>query len=69
MRKLSLILTATLFLIFVVGLAAQNTAYGDIEVDPLAYDFGNVELGTSRYIIFSVSNTGYFSIIIDDISF
>jgi hypothetical protein len=76
MRSVSLILTAKIFLLFVVGLAVHSTVFasqdievvpheynfGDIEVVPLEYDFGNVELGTSKIAIVTITNVGFYDV-------
>ena len=41
----------------------------DINVSPLVYDFGNVEVGSSATITITIANTGDSSIAVNDISF
>lgn len=52
MKRLSLI---SVILVFVAWFAVP-TANADIEVAPMPYDFGDVELGTSDTVIITITN-------------
>ena len=45
-------------MIFEFGLTAPALADQDIEVDPLALNFGNVEVGATATNVITVSNVG-----------
>jgi hypothetical protein len=58
MKKLSLVAIFAVFLICFSGLSAPVQADQEIEVDPLSFDFGNVEIGTTSTNVITVSNFG-----------
>ena len=59
------------FLIFWVLFFGTPSAHaaGDIEVVPLDYDFGNIDIGTSVATLVRVSNIGSSSLTVQDITF
>ena len=70
MKKLNLISSAALILLFISWLSAPAPAYADIlEVLPKEHDFGDVELGTTITTIVTMTNINSSDITVDRIEF
>lgn len=69
MKRLSLISVAITILFLMVVLSTPPLAYADIEIAPLEYNFGEVELGTSSTAIITISNSGSGLYYIDAVNF
>ena len=50
-------------------ISLQLSHTSDIEVVPLSYDYGDVELGTSSATIVTISNIGGYTLIVNDVTF
>ncbi|MCP4298877.1 MAG: choice-of-anchor D domain-containing protein [Proteobacteria bacterium] len=71
MKKISLILSTFLILVFMSWLSVPSPAHAvpDIDVIPMDIDFGEVEVSTSSTAIITISNVGGHDLVVSDISF
>jgi len=56
MRNLRLMAVLSVIFVFVVGLSAPNKVSAAVEVTPMAYDFGTVEVGETSSTIITIKN-------------
>lgn len=68
LRPISSLVAMFLFLAWIVALIPAGASPG-AEVDRVKYDFGDVELGSSKSTIITISNTGIEEFFISDIGF